>query len=74
MGEKTKKIIAAEIQKAKHFSVIVDSTPDLSHVDHLTFIFRFISAAGKVVMSFLGSEPLYRISIEWCWTWLWAKL
>lgn len=49
MGEKTKKIIAAEIQQAKHFSVSVDSTPDLSHIDQLTFIFRFVSAAGKVV-------------------------
>ncbi len=49
MGEKAKKIIAAEIRQAKHFSVIVDSTPDLSHVDQLTFIFRIVSAAGKVV-------------------------
>jgi len=34
---------------AKYFSVIVDSTPDLAHVDQLTFVFRFVSADGGVV-------------------------
>lgn len=37
IGEKIKQTIAKEIQNAKYFSVIVDSTPDLSHVDHLTY-------------------------------------
>ncbi|MBN3309056.1 ZMYM1 protein, partial [Amia calva] len=59
MGNKTKNIIAAEIQQAKYFSVVVDSTPDLSHVDQLTFIFRFVSTEGKVVERFLGFEPLH---------------
>ena len=59
MGEKVKKTIAAELQHAKYFSVIVDSTPDLSHVDQLTLIFRFVSEEGKVVERFIGFEPIH---------------
>lgn len=42
MGEKTRQTVADEIREAKYFSVIVDSTPDLSHVVQLTFIFRVV--------------------------------
>ncbi len=59
MGEKVKKTIAEELQNAKYFSVIVDSTPDMSHVDQLTFNFRFVSEEGKVVERFIGFEPIH---------------
>ncbi|XDV17102.1 hypothetical protein PO909_016527 [Leuciscus waleckii] len=59
MGEKTKQVIAEEIKHAKYFSVIVDSTPDLAHVDQLTFVFRFVSADSRVVERFLGFEPIH---------------
>lgn len=36
-----RKIVAAEIKDSKYYSVIVDSTPDCSHVDHLSVIIRF---------------------------------
>ena len=58
MGEKLKATIAAEIREAKYFSLIVDSTPDLSHTDQLTFVFRFVSKEGSVVERFLGFEPI----------------
>ena len=59
MGDKTKQVIADEIKQAKYFSVIVDSTPDLAHVDQLTFVFRFVNASGKVVERFIGFEPIH---------------
>lgn len=59
MGDKTKQVIATELQRAKYFSVIVDSTPDMSHVDQLTFVFRFVSEEGKVVERFIGFEPIH---------------
>uniref|UniRef100_A0A672HX76 TTF-type domain-containing protein n=1 Tax=Salarias fasciatus TaxID=181472 RepID=A0A672HX76_SALFA len=58
MGEKTRQVIAEELRDAKYFSVIVDSTPDLSHVDQLTFIFRFVSKQGDTVERFLAFEPI----------------
>lgn len=62
MGDKTKREIAEEIQQAKYFSVIIDSTPDLSHVDQLTFVFRFVKILdGKaaVLERFIGFEPIH---------------
>jgi len=58
MGAKTKQAIADELQASKYYSIIVDSTPDLSHVDQLTFIFRFVSKEGSVVERFVGFEPI----------------
>ncbi|KAL6480194.1 hypothetical protein MHYP_G00112270 [Metynnis hypsauchen] len=58
MGERTKEAIISEIKEAKYFSVIVDSTPDLAHVDQLTFIFRFVNNGGEVVEHFLAFEPI----------------
>ncbi len=58
MGEKTRRVIAEELHDAKYFSVIVDSPPDLSHVDQLTFILRFVSKQGKIVERFLAFEPI----------------
>ena len=58
MGGKLKATIGAEIREAKYFSLIVDSTPDLSHTDQLTFVFRFVSKEGSVVERFLGFEPI----------------
>lgn len=59
MGEKTRQVIAEDLRDAKYFSVIVDSTPDLSHVDQLTFIFRFVSKQGNIVERFLAFEPIH---------------
>ncbi len=47
MGQKTKQAITKELHDAKYFSVIVGSTPDLSHVNQYTFIFRFVSKTGS---------------------------
>lgn len=57
MGRKTRQTIMKELRDAKYFSVIVDSTPDLSHVDQLTYIFRFVSE-GRIVERFVGFEPI----------------
>ena len=53
MGEKTKRMTAEEIRQAKYFSVIVDSTPDLAHVDQLTFFFS-ISILQNSLKKFWG--------------------
>ena len=42
MGNEVLKLIVAEIKKAKYYSISVDSTPDRSHTDQLTFIIRYV--------------------------------
>lgn len=53
MGKKVEKTILDEIKKAKYFAISVDSTPDLSHVDQLTLIVRYVKENGKPIERFL---------------------
>lgn len=41
MANKVKNEIVSQIKRAKYFSLIVDSTPDVSHVDQLSIVFRY---------------------------------
>ncbi|KAK4881074.1 hypothetical protein RN001_004393 [Aquatica leii] len=52
MVKQVKNYIVKELKTAKYFSVSVDSTPDLVHVDQLTVIVRYV-VSGKPVERFL---------------------
>jgi len=52
MADKVRATILSELKEAKYFSVSVDSTPDLSHVDQLTVIVRYL-LRGQAVERFL---------------------
>jgi len=52
IGEKVLTMIISEIKAAKYYSISIDSTPDLCHVDQLTFIVRFVKD-GKPIKRFL---------------------
>ena len=41
-------IIISERKQAKYYSVSLDSTPDITNVDHLTIIFRYVLLDGPV--------------------------
>jgi hypothetical protein len=58
MGKKVLTTIISEIKAVKQYSIIVDSTSDLSHVDQLTFIVRFVKD-GKLI-----ERLLHFLSIE----------
>jgi hypothetical protein len=45
MGSKVLAATVTEIQKAKNFSISVDSTPDIAHINPLTFILRYVKNA-----------------------------
>lgn len=40
MGNKIVKTIVNQVKEAKYFSTVVDSTPDISHIDQLSLIYR----------------------------------
>ncbi|XP_060845918.1 zinc finger MYM-type protein 1-like [Rhopalosiphum padi] len=49
--------IVSEIKERKYFSLIVDSTPDVTTRDQLTVAIRYISNEGLLVERFLGFIP-----------------
>lgn len=59
MGEKVMSRIKEEIGRSMYFSVSVDSTPDISHVDQLTIIIRYVDmVAFAPVERFLTFLPI----------------
>ena len=57
MADKVINKIVTEIKQAKYFSISVDSTLDISHVDQLSFIVRYVSENGWPVERFLKFIP-----------------
>lgn len=53
MGEKVVSKIVEEVQLCKYYSVIVDSSPDITHNDQLTFIVRYVNEIGEAHERFL---------------------
>ena len=50
-------VIKREVSYAKYFSIIVDSSPDISHVDQLCFLLRYVQDNGMPVERFVKFLP-----------------
>ena len=48
MGQKVLSVIVSEIKAAKYYSISIDSTPDIMHVDQLTVTIRYVLPSGPV--------------------------
>lgn len=46
--------IVAEIKEAKYYSVSIDSTPDVAHMDQLSMIIRYANECGNPIERFLS--------------------
>lgn len=57
MGNTVLQKITAEIKSNKYFSIIVDSTPDISHSDQLSIIIRYVNIKGQPVERFMTFVP-----------------
>ncbi|MBN3274359.1 ZMYM5 protein, partial [Polyodon spathula] len=57
MGQRVPAEIILQVQKAKYFSIVVDSTPDVSHTDQLTFVICYVSQEGQIYERFPKSTP-----------------
>ena len=53
MAKEVTTSIANEIKKSKYYSISVDSTPDVTHVDQLIFIIRYVLDDGTIAERFL---------------------
>jgi len=53
MAEEVQKTIIKEIQIARYYSISVDSTPDISHTDQLSFIVRYVNEGSQPIERFL---------------------
>lgn len=58
MGRRVLQVILQEIKASKYYAISVDSTPDLSHVDQLTFIVRYV-VDSDAVERFLKFIPIF---------------
>ena len=59
MGNQVLAVIVKELQQSKYFSLSVDSTPDISHIDQLTVVVRSVRMLdGEVVERFLTFIPI----------------
>lgn len=57
LASKVAKTIMDEMKASKYFSIIVDSTPDISHIDELSLIIRYIKKGGYPVERFIKFLP-----------------
>jgi len=53
LAEKVKHFIREELRDAKYYSVSIDSTPDLSHIDQLAVIIRYVRNDGNPIERFM---------------------
>ncbi|XP_068203911.1 zinc finger MYM-type protein 1-like [Palaemon carinicauda] len=58
MAKKVMSSITDEVKTAKYFSVSVDSTPDISHMDQLSFTIRYVLPTTGPVERFLQFIPM----------------
>ena len=68
MATRVREHIFKEVKTAKYFSVSVDSTPDISHVDQLTCVLRYVLPSGPVerFLTFLNMRGHSQIDIADC--------
>lgn len=64
MSKKVLNKITSEIISAKYFSIIVDSTPDITHLDQLCFIVRYVTPDGHPIERFLNFIPIFSHGAE----------
>ncbi|KAJ8670472.1 hypothetical protein QAD02_001731 [Eretmocerus hayati] len=57
MAAEVIEMVVRDIKDSLYYSVIVDSTPDIAHIDQLTFIIRCILSDGSPVERFIKFLP-----------------
>lgn len=63
-GEQLLAEMICQLKMSKYFSIILDSTPDVTHTDQLTFIMRYVSRNGCIAKRFVMFPPIQSHSGE----------
>lgn len=58
IGDQIRAEIIQEIKSATYYSITVNFTPDVSHVDQLSFVIRYISSCGNIKERFVEFIPI----------------
>ena len=61
LGFHVKKTIIHDIKEDKYFALLLDSTPDVSHIDQMTVIIRYIKIKDEIAEvkeSFIAFIPM----------------
>lgn len=53
MANKVLNNIIENVKQAKYFSLIVDSTPDITHTDHLSVVLRYVNNISETIERFM---------------------
>ncbi|GBN09095.1 hypothetical protein AVEN_61178-1 [Araneus ventricosus] len=53
-----KQHLIAEVKEAMYYSIIVHCTPDVTHIDQMTFILRFLDEKGDIKERVFGFIPI----------------
>lgn len=64
LAKEVTNFMTKELETAKYFAIIVDSTPNVSHIDQLTLIIRYVLPNGQPVERFLGFLPIFSHTAE----------
>ncbi|KAG8175346.1 hypothetical protein JTE90_027047 [Oedothorax gibbosus] len=59
MSRKVLEVIIQQVHQAKYFGLIVDSTPDISHIDQLAIVLRYVDTDGDAVERFLTFHAIH---------------
>lgn len=62
MSARVLKEIVQEVLDAKYFGLIVDSTPDVTHIDQLSLILRYVNKEGVPSERFIKFIPIHNHS------------
>jgi len=65
MADKVLIVIVEEIKNAKYFGLIVDSTPDVTHIDQLAIVLRYVKSDGQVIERFIKCIDIYSHNAEY---------
>lgn len=65
MAKKVLDNIVEEIKNAKYFAIIVDSTPDLTHLDQLSFVLKYCDNEHSFVERYIKFIPIYGHGAEY---------